>query len=184
MYRNFRIFYKSNLKIFWFIPLLLCWDKIYQRFLQILLLLKIWTEDLLSAVCLITLLSSWHASCLLILPLANEHCQCPRDPFRGPMLIQIAPVRAHRASQVAQWWRVCLPIQEMHDMQVWCLNRENPLEEEMATHSSILAWKIPWTEEPGRLQSILGHRVGHDQAHMRVSYTRYYQLRTRHFQKV
>ena len=68
--------------------------------------------------------------------------------------------------------------------QVRSLGREDALEEVMATHSSILAWKIPWTEEPGRLQSILGHRVGHDQAHMRVSYTRYYQLRTRHFQKV
>ena len=41
------------------------------------------------------------------------------------------------------------------------LGRENPLEEEMATHSSILAWKIPWTEEPGRLQSTGSQRVGH-----------------------
>ena len=39
---------------------------------------------------------------------------------------------------------------------------EDPLEEEMATHSSILAWKIPWTEEPGRLQSKGSQRVGHD----------------------
>ena len=39
---------------------------------------------------------------------------------------------------------------------------EDPLEKEMATHSSILAWKIPWTEEPGRLQSIGSQRVGHD----------------------
>ena len=39
---------------------------------------------------------------------------------------------------------------------------ENPLEKEMATHSSILAWKIPWTEEPGRLQSMGLLRVGHD----------------------
>ena len=36
------------------------------------------------------------------------------------------------------------------------------LGEEMATHSSILAWRIPWTEEPGRLQSMASHRVGHD----------------------
>ena len=40
------------------------------------------------------------------------------------------------------------------------LGREDPLEEDMATHSSILAWKIPWTEEPGRLQSMRLHRVG------------------------
>ena len=42
------------------------------------------------------------------------------------------------------------------------LGRENPLEEGMATHSSILAWRIPWTEEPGRLQSMGSQRVGHD----------------------
>ena len=44
------------------------------------------------------------------------------------------------------------------------LGREDPLEREMATHSSILAWKIPWTEEPGRLQTIGLPRVGHDWA--------------------
>ena len=42
------------------------------------------------------------------------------------------------------------------------LGQEVPLEKEMATHSSILAWKIPWTEEPGRLQSVGSQRVGHD----------------------
>ena len=42
------------------------------------------------------------------------------------------------------------------------LGREDPLEKEMATHSSILAWRIPWTEEPDRLQSLGLQRVGHD----------------------
>ena len=42
------------------------------------------------------------------------------------------------------------------------LGREDPLEKEMATHSSILAWRIPWTEEPGGLQSMESQRVGHD----------------------
>ena len=42
------------------------------------------------------------------------------------------------------------------------LGREEPLEKEMATHSSTLAWKIPWTEEPDRLQSMGSQRVGHD----------------------
>ena len=41
------------------------------------------------------------------------------------------------------------------------LGWEDPLEKEMAIHSSILAWKIPWTEEPGRLQSLESRRVGH-----------------------
>ena len=45
-------------------------------------------------------------------------------------------------------------MQKMQDMQVQSLDREDPLEEEMATHSSILAWEIPWTEEPGSLQSM------------------------------
>ena len=43
-------------------------------------------------------------------------------------------------------------MQEMQEMWVWCLGWEDPLEERMATHSSILAWRIPWTEEPGELQ--------------------------------
>ena len=45
------------------------------------------------------------------------------------------------------------PMQDTQKMQVQSLAREGPLEEGMATHSSILAWRIPWTEEPGRLQS-------------------------------
>ena len=53
-------------------------------------------------------------------------------------------------------------MQEMHEMQVQSLGWEDPLEEKMATHSSILAWRIPWTEEPGGLLSIRSHRVRHD----------------------
>ena len=45
---------------------------------------------------------------------------------------------------------------------VHSLDWEDPLEKEMATHSSTLTWKIPWTEEPGRLQSMGSQRVGHD----------------------
>ena len=50
----------------------------------------------------------------------------------------------------------------MWEAWVRSLGREDPQEEEMATHSSILAWRIPWTEEPGRLQSMGSQRVGHD----------------------
>ena len=53
-----------------------------------------------------------------------------------------------------------LPI--MQESQVRSLGWEDPLEKAMATHSSTLAWKIPWTEEPGRLQSVGSQRVGHD----------------------
>ena len=48
------------------------------------------------------------------------------------------------------------------ETQVRSLGQEDPLEKEMATHSSILAWKIPWTEKPGGLQSMRSQRVGHN----------------------
>ena len=54
----------------------------------------------------------------------------------------------------------CLPA--MQAIWVLSLAREDPLEKEMATHSSTLAWKIPWTEEPCRLQSMESQRVRHD----------------------
>ena len=50
----------------------------------------------------------------------------------------------------------------IRETQVQSLGWEDPLEKEMATHSSILAWEIPWTEEPGGLQSLGSRRVGHD----------------------
>ena len=53
-----------------------------------------------------------------------------------------------------------LPV--MQETWVWSLDWEDPLEKGMATHSSILAWRIPWTEEPGRIQLIGSQRVGHD----------------------
>ena len=49
---------------------------------------------------------------------------------------------------------------EMQEMQVQSLGEEDPLEEEMAAHSSILAWEIPWTEEPGKLKSRGSQGVG------------------------
>ena len=50
----------------------------------------------------------------------------------------------------------------MQETWVRSLDQEVPLEKEMAAHSSTLAWKIPWTEEPGRLQSMGSQRVGHN----------------------
>ena len=54
--------------------------------------------------------------------------------------------------------------QETKETQVRSLGQEDPLEKGMATHSSILAWEIPWTEEPGGLMSIGFQRVGHNRA--------------------
>ena len=63
------------------------------------------------------------------------------------------------ASLVAQRLKRLPPMQET---QVQSLGQEDPLEKEMVTHSSILAWRIPWMEKPGRLQSTGSQRVGHD----------------------
>ena len=78
--------------------------------------------------------------------------------------------------------KIQLPMQETEDARVRSLGLKNPLEKEMTTHSSILAWRIPWTEEPGRLWSIGWHRVDTTEAtqhgillyHLRL-YSLYYQ---------
>ena len=71
----------------------------------------------------------------------------------------------HYVILVALLWLVAQMIKSLPAMQetsVWPLGWEDPLEEGMATHSSILSWIIPWTEEPGRLQSMGLQRVGYD----------------------
>ena len=68
-------------------------------------------------------------------------------------------MRENQAFLAAQRVRNLAAVQET---QVQYLGGEDPLEKGMATHSSILAWRIPWTEEPGELQSIQLERVGHD----------------------
>ena len=68
-------------------------------------------------------------------------------------------ITVHGASLVAQSIKNLPAVQETW---VRSLGLEDPLEKEMATHSSILAWKISWTEQPGELQSMGSQRVGHD----------------------
>ena len=74
-----------------------------------------------------------------------------------------------RASWWLSWWRIRLPMQETQETQVWSLGQEDPLKKEMATCPRILAWKIPWTEKPGGLQSMGLQRVGHDWACMHTN---------------
>ena len=68
----------------------------------------------------------------------------------------------YMASQVAQVVKNVPASAEDLPVQVQSLGQEDPLEKGMVTHSIILAWRIPWTEEPGGLQSIGSQRVGHD----------------------
>ena len=58
--------------------------------------------------------------------------------------------------------KILLAVQETQEMQVQSSGQEDLLEEEMATHTSILAWEIPWTEEPGGLQFMGSQRVRHN----------------------
>ena len=66
------------------------------------------------------------------------------------------------ASPVAQQVKNLPAMQEPQETRVPSLGWEDPLEEGMATHASILAWRIPWTEEPGRIQSMRSQRVRHN----------------------
>ena len=74
-------------------------------------------------------------------------------------LLEFAKTQVHCTSLVAQSVKNLRAVQETW---VRSLGWEDPLEKEMATHSSILAWKISWTEEPGGLQSMGLQRGGHD----------------------
>ena len=83
----------------------------------------------------------------------------------APPGIKSSQIYWANSAQVYVWltlWLKHLPT--MQETQVRSLGREDPLEKEMATHSSILAWRIPWREEPGRLQSTGSQRAGHDWA--------------------
>ena len=63
---------------------------------------------------------------------------------------------------MTQWERACLAMQDTQETWVRSLGREDLLQDEMATHSSVLAWRIPQTEEPGGLPSMGLQRVGYD----------------------
>ena len=80
-------------------------------------------------------------------------------------------LRLYQTSLMAQMVK---HLSTMQETRVWSLGREDPLEKEMAIRSSTIAWKIPWTEEPGRLQSMGSQRVGHDWANS-LSLSRLYQ---------
>ena len=94
-------------------------------------------------------------------PLGNLGELCP-GPVSHPFFVTFLvwpPAPGHWTTLVAQAVK-CLPT--MQETRFQSLGGEDPLEKEMATHSSTLAWRIPWTEEPGGLQSMGSQRVVHD----------------------
>ena len=84
-----------------------------------------------------------------------------RKPWRRSQCLTDASCLS-RPSQVVWWWRILMPMQETLETWVQPLGEEDPLEEETATHPSILAWKILWTEESDRLQSMKSQRAWHN----------------------
>ena len=90
--------------------------------------------------------------------ISQEHVGNVESPI--PCISQGSPGKP--ASQVVQWVKKLPAMQVTQEMQIWTLVWADPLEEGLATHSSILAWRIPWTEEPGGLLSIGWQRVKHN----------------------
>ena len=89
----------------------------------------------------------------------DSHCCLNVNIIINIVFLLFNTLMTFSASLVAQMVK---QLPAMLETWVQSLGRENPLGEEMATHSSILAWKIPLIEEPGRLQSMGSQRVGHD----------------------
>jgi len=86
-----------------------------------------------------------------------------RDLYPWPGKTKISPYQADgRASLMAQWVKSPPAMQDTQETQVRSLGWEDPLEKGMATRSSILAWRIPWTKETGRLEFKGSQTVGHD----------------------
>ena len=105
----------------------------------------------------------WRAVYKILVRYIASICVYQKKPTSGTKMVQIILLikcaLISVTSLVAQTVKR-LPI--MRETQVQSLGWEDLLEKEMATHSSTLAWKIPWTEDPGRLQSMGSRRVGHN----------------------
>ena len=99
-------------------------------------------------------------------PLKLFHCQ--RSLFLSILCIVIIFIEYYTRNFLVAQRLKCLP--PVWETWVRSLGREDPLDKKVATHSSILAWRIPWTEEPGRLQSTGSQRVGQDWATSQLLY--------------
>ena len=119
--------------------------------------------------------------CLSVLSLANGSCTSEGSPGKQNQyfthththtLLTHTHTHTHPSQVVLLVKNPPANAGERWEMQVPSLGQKDTLQEEVATHSSILAWRTPWTKEPGRLQSIGSQRVGHDWSdslHMSIS---------------
>ena len=156
---------KSTQQVLWRIYRLHNIDSTYMDWYQALLLGRSWSRSW--SLCSQRLVNRWfwgvkpfsHNWWLLKvkvdLYLSNifqaTYC-CPKTQTKQTEMSEFRAEKGLWASQVVEWYRIHLPVQETQKTGLWSLHQKDPLEWEMATHSSILAWKIPWTEDPGKLQ--------------------------------
>ena len=114
---------------------------------------------------------------------STKICMCSNTViWLGNFKLSTAAIYLYFPCSQSHWWKIIYSVyfmelprwfsckilpamQEMQNASVQSLGQEDPLEEEMATHSIILAWRIPRTEEPGRLQCIGSQRVRHNWVH-------------------
>ena len=113
-----------------------------------------------------------------LLDSTGSSSQCSVVAKRGGVGRREGGPRGRRYTYIYRWAsQVALVVknpplrQETHEIWVWSLGQEDPLEKGTATHSNILAWRIPWTEEPGRCQSIGSQRVRHDRSNLAHTHT-------------
>ena len=99
-----------------------------------------------------------------------EGAECAKNGCRGggKMLCCFQNPEVSLQWPRLEWYsdkKICLPMQEAQETQIQSLGQEDSLEKGISTHSSIVAWEIPWTEEPGGLQFMGSQRVRHDRAY-------------------
>ena len=111
---------------------------------------------------LIFVISFFMLTLVFIYSFYSSSMRCKVRLFEISLFLNIGVYHYRWAFQVVQWVKNLPAVQEMPEMWVRFLGWEDPLEGGVAAHSSILAWRIPWTDEPGGLQSMGSQRVRHD----------------------
>ena len=130
-------------------------NRLYPRCYRVLRLFLFWRTCL----GMISIISFVESCCLGLCKAQGWVLMLP--PWSLPTLLFVTYTNTNQASLLAQMVKNLPAVQETG---VWSLGQEDSLQKGMAAHSRILAWRIPWTEEPGRLQSMGSHRVKHDWA--------------------
>ena len=108
----------------------------------------------------------------------GKYCSEANVHFSASIIFQFFQIFAHKQHTGLPRWLMVKNLSVMWETQIWSRGREDPLEKGMETYSSILAWRLPWTEKPGRLRPMGPQRAGHNWAtntDIHKQYTMYFQ---------